>query len=648
MATVSEPVRKLSSGLIALKRIVEGTSEHTGEKFFQLLVRNLAESLDAHGVWVTEYLREKNRLRSLAFWLENKYVDEYEYDLPGTPCELAMEDEGICHIPENVISLFPGDDDLRTVGAVSYMGLALRDENKNILGHLALLDNKPMAEIPEAFAIFNIFAARAAAEMRRLHYEKMLIENEAKLNRLVNGTREALIEIDERLVITQANQSALLNFSIKEQNLTGMPVSGLFDAAGFSKITRQISHNSLQKKLSSTSVFLGVLTCIRSDNRSFPAEASISRYNVNNREYHALFLRNIEDRFKAENELKMLNTEAAMLREKVSARNFDNIIGESRAILDSLEAVEQVAPLDSTVLIRGETGTGKELFARAIHKAGKRKDKQLVTLNCATLPSELVESELFGHVKGAFTGATNSREGRFKLADGGTIFLDEIGELPLPLQAKLLRVLQEGEFEPVGSSVTQKVNVRVIAATNRNLEDEIKKGKFRQDLYYRLNVFPFDVPPLRERGDDIILLAEAFLAKFAGRAAIKVEPLDEASRQRLLSYHWPGNVRELQNIIERCVITSRNGKIDLTSILRGNFTRLEKESSSQVKSILTDQEMTDFEKQNIIRALEMTGWKVSGDDGAAALLKIPATTLSSRIRKLGIEKPQLQSSYSET
>jgi transcriptional regulator with GAF, ATPase, and Fis domain/PAS domain-containing protein len=638
MATIADPARKLSSGLLALKRIVEGTSEHTGEKFFQLLVRNLAESLDAHGVWVTEYIREKNRLRSLAFWLENKYVEEYEYDLPGTPCEVAMEGEGICHIPENVISLFPDDNDLRTVGAVSYMGLALRDENNNILGHLALLDNKPMAEIPEAFAIFNIFAARAAAEMRRLRYEKMLIENEAKLNRLVNGTREALIELNERLIITQANQAALFSFRVKEKDFTGRSISDYFDAAGFRQIVRQIAHNPGQKKLSSSSFYLGILTCIRSDNKSFPAETSISKYCVNNQEYHALFIRNIEERFKAENDLKQLNAEAAMLREKLNARNFDNIIGESRIILKTLEAVEQVAPLDSTVLIRGETGTGKELFARAIHKSSNRKDKQMVTLNCATLPSELVESELFGHVKGAFTGAANSREGRFKLADGGTIFLDEIGELPLSLQAKLLRVLQEGEFEPVGSSVTQKVNVRVIAATNRNLEDEIKKGRFRQDLYYRLNVFPFDVPPLRDRGNDIILLAEAFLAKFAGKAAITIDPLDEASKQRLLSYNWPGNVRELQNIIERCVITSRNGKIDLISILPGNFSTLDKESSTQVKSILTDQEMIDFEKQNIIRALEMAGWKVSGDDGAAALLKIPATTLSSRIRKLGIRK----------
>ncbi|MGF1584128.1 MAG: sigma 54-interacting transcriptional regulator [Bacteroidales bacterium] len=227
---------------------------------------------------------------------------------------------------------------------------------------------------------------------------------------------------------------------------------------------------------------------------------------------------------------------------------------------------------------------------------------------------------------------------RFKLADGGTIFLDEIGELPLPLQAKLLRVLQEGEFEPVGSSVTQKVNVRVIAATNRNLEDEIKKGKFRLDLYYRLNVFPFDVPPLRERGNDIILLAEAFLVKFAGRASIAIEPLDELSRQRLLAYNWPGNVRELQNIIERCVITSRNGKINLSSILPGNTTTGSADEIITGQRIFTDQEMTEIEKQNITRALEMTGWKVSGEDGAAMLLQIPATTLSSRIRKLGIQK----------
>jgi PAS domain S-box-containing protein len=457
MAKVTDSGRNLSSGLIALKKIVEGTSDETGERFFRLLVKNLAESLDAHGVWVTEYLKDKNRLRALAFWLENHYVDEYEYDVPGTPCEPVLENQGICHVPDNVISLYPEDPDLPPLGAVSYMGLALRDENNNVLGHLALLDNKPMAEIPEAFAIFKIFASRAAAEMRRLRYEKMLIDNEAKLNRLVNGTREALIEINEHLLVTQANQAALINFSSGKQDFIGRSIMAFFDAESFQKIVRSISHPEPQKNLRPYSLFSEPLTCIKANGKTFPAEATISTYFVGNQNYHALFLRNIEDRLKTQKELKLITTEAAMLREEVFARNFSNIIGESPEILKALEAVKLVAPMESTVLIRGETGTGKELFARAIHKSSKRKDKPLVTLNCAALPAELVESELFGHVKGAFTGAIQSREGRFSVADGGTIFLDEIGELPMPLQAKLLRVLQEGEFEPVGSSKTRKV-----------------------------------------------------------------------------------------------------------------------------------------------------------------------------------------------
>jgi transcriptional regulator with GAF, ATPase, and Fis domain len=300
--------------------------------------------------------------------------------------------------------------------------------------------------------------------------------------------------------------------------------------------------------------------------KTFPAEVTVSKYKYNKRNYHALFLRNVSERVKAREEIKQLNVEATLLREQVSTMHFDHIIGESPEIIKALQAVEQVAPTDSTVLIRGETGTGKELFALAIHKASNRKNKPMVALNCAALPSELVESELFGHVKGAFTGAATAREGRFMLADGGTIFLDEIGELPLQLQAKLLRVLQEGEFEPVGTSKTQKVNVRVVAATNRMLEEEIEKGKFREDLYYRLNVFPIDIPPLRERGNDIILLAEAFLEKFARRSAVPRVVLNEVNKQQLLNYQWPGNVRELQNIMERCVITSRGGKINLPEL----------------------------------------------------------------------------------
>jgi PAS domain S-box-containing protein len=637
MAADFQSPRTASSGLMLLKKIVEGTSDYTGEQFFRLLVRNLAESLNAHGVWVTEYLKKKNRLRALAFWLEDHYVDEYEYDIPGTPCEPVLESSTICHVPEDVIKLYPDDPDLPPLNAVSYMGLALRDENGAVLGHLALLDNKPMAELPEAFAVFKIFAVRAAAELRRMHYEKMLVENEAKLNRLFNGTQESLIEINDSYQITQANKAASINFSAPVKSLTGKYLYEMFDAPAYQKVIRSINRRQNQTD-SNTSIFLqDFLNCITNEGKLFPAEVAISKYRYNGMDYHALFIRNVSDRIKASEEIKQLNAEAVFLRERSGNFHFDHIIGESPQILTALQAVEQVAPTDSTVLIRGETGTGKELFALAIHRASSRSKKPMVALNCAALPSELVESELFGHVKGAFTGATGAREGRFVLADGGTIFLDEIGELPLSLQVKLLRVLQESEFEPVGSSKTVKVNVRVVAATNRNLEEEVEKGKFRADLYYRLNVFPIFIPPLRDRANDIILLAEAFLNKYARRYALPGIFLDETDKQCLLAYHWPGNVRELQNIMERCIITNQGGKLNLPGLMP-SITKVRISDEIPAGKVFTEQEMVEMEKQNIIRALELTRWKISGDDGAAALLQIPSTTLSSRIGKLKIQR----------
>jgi PAS domain S-box-containing protein len=637
MAADFQSPRTASSGLMLLKKIVEGTSDYTGEQFFRLLVRNLAESLNAHGVWVTEYLKKKNRLRALAFWLEDHYVDEYEYDIPGTPCEPVLESSTICHVPEDVIKLYPDDPDLPPLNAVSYMGLALRDENGAVLGHLALLDNKPMAELPEAFAVFKIFAVRAAAELRRMHYEKMLVENEAKLNRLFNGTQESLIEINDSYQITQANKAASINFSAPVKSLTGKYLYEMFDAPAYQKVIRSINRRQNQTD-SNTSIFLqDFLNCITNEGKLFPAEVAISKYRYNGMDYYALFIRNVSDRIKASEEIKQLNAEAVFLRERAGNFHFDHIIGESPQILTALQAVEQVAPTDSTVLIRGETGTGKELFALAIHRASSRSKKPMVALNCAALPSELVESELFGHVKGAFTGATGAREGRFVLADGGTIFLDEIGELPLSLQVKLLRVLQESEFEPVGSSKTVKVNVRVVAATNRNLEEEVEKGKFRADLYYRLNVFPIFIPPLRDRANDIILLAEAFLNKYASRYALPGIFLDETDKQCLLAYHWPGNVRELQNIMERCIITNQGGKLNLPGLMP-SITKVRISDEIPAGKVFTEQEMVEMEKQNIIRALELTRWKISGDDGAAALLQIPSTTLSSRIGKLKIQR----------
>jgi len=288
----------------------------------------------------------------------------------------------------------------------------------------------------------------------------------------------------------------------------------------------------------------------------------------------------------------------------------------------------QVASTNATVLILGETGTGKELFVRAIHSISNRKDRPIVKVNCAALPANLIESELFGHEKGAFTGALSRKIGRFELADDGTIFLDEIGDLPMELQVKLLRVLQEGEFERLGNTKTFKIDVRIIAATNRNLKQAIETGKFREDLYYRLNVFPIKIPPLRERKDDIPLLIKHFSDKFGKSVGKNIESVDQKVMDSLLDYDWPGNVRELENIIERAVIISKSRSLQLGDWVPSNT----KIPSS--KSLVT---LEENERTYILEALELTGGRVSGVKGAAMILGINASTLDSRMRKLGIK-----------
>ena len=301
-------------------------------------------------------------------------------------------------------------------------------------------------------------------------------------------------------------------------------------------------------------------------------------------------------------------------------------IGISQPFKYVLFKIQQVAPTDASVLIEGETGTGKDLVAKAIHKGSKRSNKPFIKVNCASIPENLIESELFGHEKGAFTGAVEKRIGRFELANGGTIFLDEIGELPLNLQPKLLNILQQGEFERIGSSKTIKTDVRIIAATNKVLKNEIYKGRFRNDLYYRLNVFPISVAPLRERKSDIVPLAENFVKIYSEKFNKQINTISKKSLNLLLDYSWPGNIRELENVIERAVITSESNELNLESLITSD-------SSSDNFSTLEE-----LEKNHIIQALEKTSWKISGTGGAAAILNINPETLRSRMRKLGIKR----------
>jgi PAS domain S-box-containing protein len=343
----------------------------------------------------------------------------------------------------------------------------------------------------------------------------------------------------------------------------------------------------------------------------------------------------ITDREKAFKEIEKLKRhleeENIILKEEILHRADFNIIGESDAIKYSLQKVQQVAPSNSSVLVQGETGVGKELFAQAIHMESKRHKSVFVKVNCAALPRELIESELFGHERGAFTGAVQQKKGRFELADGGTIFLDEIGELPLELQPKLLRVLQSGEFERLGSEKTKKTDVRIISATNRDLADEVDKGNFREDLFYRLNVYPLTIPPLRDRAEDISLLTHFFVKKISEEQGKVINKITKGVLDQLESYDWPGNIRELINILERAVIHTSGNSLKRVDVL--NRIKKRKEDSY----MLSYEEM---EKRHINQVLEKTDWKISGKNSASEILKINPNTLRSRMQKLSISREE--------
>jgi PAS domain S-box-containing protein len=379
------------------------------------------------------------------------------------------------------------------------------------------------------------------------------------------------------------------------------------------------------------------------DGHLIPCEIGTNYLEYEGKEYNCAFIRDLRPQKQKTRALEeameqisqlseQLEIENTSLKEEIAKRyNFNNIITKSDRYQRVLQRIGQVAQTEATVLLVGETGTGKELLARAIHQKSRRKDKPMINVNCAALPKDLVESELFGHEKGAFTGAYQQKKGRFELANGGTLFLDEIGELPLELQPKLLRVLQEGVFERVGATESIKVNVRIVAATNRHLDKMVDQGTFREDLYYRLNVFPIENLPLRERKEDIPLLVHHFVNKYSSKAGKKIEELPAAAMKRLMKYEFPGNVRELENIVERAVILSTGKVLNLSDSLTARK-KTKKRGKGEFPSF------EDVQRQHIVKALERTNWRITGPKGAGKLLKMNDRTLMSKMRKLGIKR----------
>jgi PAS domain S-box-containing protein len=483
-------------------------------------------------------------------------------------------------------------------------------------------------------------------------------------NNILGSVREPLIVLDSDLKIVTANHSFYNTFNVKPDETEGILIYDLgnrqwnipklrelledilpensafhdFEVEhSFETVGRKIMHLNARRIYTETNQTQLILLAIE---------------DVTEREYYKRHLEEIVEERTAElriardeaeksrqtaeaslfeiKELKVqLEVERKYLREEIKQEyNHENIIGQSNEINYVFYKVEQIAATDTNVLLLGETGTGKELVARAIHGLSLRKDRALVKMNCAALPSNLIESELFGHEKGAFTGAHSRRLGRFEVANGATLFLDEIGELPLELQPKLLQVIQNGEFERLGSSNTIKVDVRIIAATNRNLEEEVRKGRFREDLWYRLNIFPITMPPLRDRLDDIPLLVDFYVDKTSKRMGKSIEMVPVRVMDALQQYHWPGNIRELENVLERAVISTSGPKLRLVDELKKPHKDL----------IGSEQTLENVEREYIIQVLEQVQWKVSGKNSAAEILGLDRSTLRARMRKLNIQK----------
>lgn len=527
---------------------------------------------------------------------------------------------------------------------MAFVPLVVAGEVLGAIGFHRLRSGRRLSE--HQFQRLKLVGEIVADVMGRRSAEALLKRSEARFAKVIAAALDGIAIIDEAGVVLEWAPQAERILGWPRGEMLGSLLSDrvLLESGG--KSSAVSADELLERVHDAPGGRIEVLGRHR-EGREIPIELSISTLDTTGSSGFAVFIRDITDRKRAEQvrqqafdeiaRLKMqIEGERDYLREEIRTGHLGEFIGRSEALLNLIETIDQVASTSATVLIRGESGVGKELVARAIHARSTRADGPLVKVNCASIPKELFESEFFGHVRGAFTGAQKDRTGRFELANRGTLFLDEVGEIPLDLQSKLLRVLQESEFERVGDDRTRRVDVRVIAATNRDLEIEAAEGSFRKDLYYRLNVFPISVPPLRDRGEDVLALAEHFLRIYSrehGRAGLA---FSDEQRRALESYHWPGNVRELQHLIERAVIVSVRPPLRLDLATKPGTSA---QAGADVGRLMTDAEFRALERGNLLSALEQCNWQISGRGGAAELLGIHASTLRDRMRAFEIRKP---------
>lgn len=593
--------------------------------------------------------------------------DDYQWLFRKSPAMATSIDEGGAYLDVNDTMLKRlGYEREEMVGrkleefTTPESAVRVREELRPALRRTGNLENKPVSFVTKSGDVVDCMTNAIIEYDREGQYMRTVamyaeISDQARANfkyrTLYRSTPAMLHTVDNSGLIVTVTDHWLQKLGYRREEVIGRPITDFFSTRDrklyadgrLRALIADGDFNNLERQMLAKDGTVLDLVMSAISNRD--KDGTVDMMLVASKD--------VTERRRAERELRRTLSENARLREELErerdylreevnvAMNFGRIVGTSPALRRMMKRVEAVAETPASVLVQGESGVGKELVAHAIHMHSPRAKGPLVKVNCASIPKELFESEFFGHVKGAFTGAHRDRVGRFQLADGGTIFLDEIGEIPLELQGKLLRVLQESEFERVGDDVTRSVDVRVIAATNRDLEQLIVDGEFREDLFYRLSVFPVDVPPLRERDDDVIQLAQHFLeqtCKDFGRDALTLTRKQAAN---LRAYDWPGNIRELKNVIERAVILSTGKVLRLDLSMLGLKVDADEVSEATVASdeVLTESDMRDLQRNNIVRALGRTNWKVSGEGGAAELLGVRPTTLADRIRSMKIKKP---------